>query len=136
MSRRTTVSVYSMRRSASVDLPWSMWAMIEKLRMRDWGRESVTRAMVREAGAIPDRPSGRSVRSSAPPLHRKPAVHHRPAMARGEDADLAGAQRCCRPRRLVGVLAVAAWRGHHAGGGDRGRVSEAQRGRAHQVEGH
>src|SRR5687767_1693126 len=26
-----------MKRSASVDLPWSMCAMIEKLRMRDWG---------------------------------------------------------------------------------------------------
>jgi hypothetical protein len=23
-------------RSASVDLPWSMWAMIEKLRILDW----------------------------------------------------------------------------------------------------
>jgi hypothetical protein len=23
-------------RSASVDFPWSMWAMIEKLRMSDW----------------------------------------------------------------------------------------------------
>jgi hypothetical protein len=25
-----------MKRSASVDLPWSMWAMMEKLRMRVW----------------------------------------------------------------------------------------------------
>src|SRR5579885_2810887 len=35
MSRRAIVPVASSRRSASVDLPWSMWAMIEKLRMRD-----------------------------------------------------------------------------------------------------
>jgi hypothetical protein len=29
-----------MKRSASVDLPWSMWAMIEKLRMwRTWRAE-------------------------------------------------------------------------------------------------
>ena len=34
MSRPVTVSVSSRMRSASVDLPWSMWAMIEKLRMR------------------------------------------------------------------------------------------------------
>ncbi len=36
MSRAVTVPVSSRMRSASVDLPWSMWAMIEKLRM--WSR--------------------------------------------------------------------------------------------------
>src|SRR5213592_1876195 len=36
MSRGSTVCVSSRMRSASVDLPWSMWAMIEKLRMRRW----------------------------------------------------------------------------------------------------
>ena len=36
MSRAMTVPVSSRMRSASVDLPWSMWAMIEKLRM--WSR--------------------------------------------------------------------------------------------------
>ena len=36
ISRPDTVSVASRMRSASVDLPWSMCAMIEKLRMRDW----------------------------------------------------------------------------------------------------
>ena len=34
MSRPVTVFVTSRMRSASVDFPWSMWAMIEKLRMR------------------------------------------------------------------------------------------------------
>jgi hypothetical protein len=33
-SRVEIVPVRSRRRSASVDLPWSMWAMMEKLRMR------------------------------------------------------------------------------------------------------
>ena len=33
---RVTVWVSSRMRSASVDLPWSMWAMIEKLRMWAW----------------------------------------------------------------------------------------------------
>src|SRR6185503_1985563 len=36
MARGSTVCVISRMRSASVDFPWSMWAMIEKLRMRDW----------------------------------------------------------------------------------------------------
>jgi hypothetical protein len=34
--RGSTVWVISRMRSASVDFPWSMWAMIEKLRMRLW----------------------------------------------------------------------------------------------------
>src|SRR5262245_64753003 len=33
-SRSVSAPVASSSRSASVDLPWSMWAMIEKLRMR------------------------------------------------------------------------------------------------------
>src|SRR5215213_2945510 len=32
----STVRVSSRMRSASVDLPWSIWAMMQKLRMRDW----------------------------------------------------------------------------------------------------
>src|SRR3954454_22833894 len=34
---RSTAPVSSRKRSASVDLPWSMWAMIEKLRMLSMG---------------------------------------------------------------------------------------------------
>ena len=34
MSRASTAPVISRIRSDSVDLPWSMWAMIEKFRMR------------------------------------------------------------------------------------------------------
>ena len=36
IERGSTVWVSSRIRSASVDLPWSMWAMIEKLRMCAW----------------------------------------------------------------------------------------------------
>src|SRR6187397_471737 len=35
--RASMVWVSSSSRSARVDLPWSMWAMIEKLRRRSWG---------------------------------------------------------------------------------------------------
>src|SRR5271156_5726314 len=36
IARESTVWVSSRIRSASVDLPWSMWAMIEKLRIWAW----------------------------------------------------------------------------------------------------
>ena len=34
MSRSLTTPVMPSMRSASVDLPWSMWAMMQKLRIR------------------------------------------------------------------------------------------------------
>ena len=37
MSRSLIVPVRSSRRSASVDFPWSMCAMMQKFRMRAWG---------------------------------------------------------------------------------------------------
>src|SRR5579871_1171075 len=37
MSRWLTAPVRSNRRSASVDLPWSMWAMMQKFRICSWG---------------------------------------------------------------------------------------------------
>ena len=37
LTRSSTVFVVSSRRSASVDLPWSTWAMIQKFRIRLWG---------------------------------------------------------------------------------------------------
>src|SRR4051794_2278355 len=36
IARGSTVWVVSRMRSASVDFPWSMWAMIEKFRMCCW----------------------------------------------------------------------------------------------------
>src|SRR5690606_10860663 len=37
MARSSTIPVICSIRSASVDLPWSMWAMMQKLRSRSWG---------------------------------------------------------------------------------------------------
>ena len=69
MSRISTVFVSSRMRSASVDFPWSMWAMIEKLRMWSWsamGRYRVerTRSPPRE-------------RAQAPPRLKRPATSAR-----------------------------------------------------------
>ncbi len=80
ISRAETASVTSRMRSASVDLPWSMCAMIEKLRMRPWSIPSamVLRAVVRgrggscgaytapppRVGSLPLRPRGRRYRSN------------------------------------------------------------------------
>ncbi len=41
MSRGSTAPQSSSIRSARVDLPWSMWAMIEVLRRRDWSMGTV-----------------------------------------------------------------------------------------------
>src|SRR6185503_5019742 len=49
MSRRAIVPVISSRRSASVDLPWSMWAMMEKLRMREMSLIFRSRVLFQEA---------------------------------------------------------------------------------------
>src|SRR3954470_17098928 len=43
IARGSTVCVNSRIRSASVDLPWSMWAMIEKFRIRSMGSGPVWR---------------------------------------------------------------------------------------------
>ena len=40
IARGSTVWVVSRMRSASVDFPWSMWAMIEKFRMCAWSATS------------------------------------------------------------------------------------------------
>src|ERR1700754_1317890 len=49
MLRGSTVWVVSRMRSASVDFPWSMWAMIEKFRMWAWSAMTF-----RLRGAAPD----------------------------------------------------------------------------------
>ena len=51
MSRAATVAVVSSMRSASVDLPWSMWAMIAKLRMFEAG-VSASRSTARSLLAL------------------------------------------------------------------------------------
>ena len=43
MSRLATVPVSCSKRSARVDLPWSMWAMMQKLRIRETGASVMQR---------------------------------------------------------------------------------------------
>src|SRR6186997_506537 len=47
--RGSMACVSSSNRSASVDLPWSMWAMIEKLRSRAWGMVTRRQSSARSA---------------------------------------------------------------------------------------
>src|SRR5581483_8568376 len=74
MSRRAIVPVISRKRSARVDLPWSMWAMMQKLRMRLWSmrgqgsRDDLRwRLSARRGGVFP--------RGTAERLHQA-ALHH------------------------------------------------------------
>src|SRR5439155_1639846 len=53
--RSATAWVRSRKRSARVDLPWSMWATMQKLRMRDWSIGSV-RVRGHAPGLGPGRP--------------------------------------------------------------------------------
>ena len=71
IARGSTVFVISRMRSASVDFPWSMWAMIEKLRMCAWS------AMRRVTGYGARRgvPRGRRVVERQPDQR---VVHERP----------------------------------------------------------
>src|SRR4051812_25473894 len=55
--RGSTVPVTSRMRSASVDFPWSMWAMIEKLRMCWSGRATANSRLVAAPEAVPDQPA-------------------------------------------------------------------------------
>src|SRR5690348_10739640 len=79
MSRAETASVISRMRSASVDLPWSMCAMIEKLRILLW---SMAGAMVLAAArGLFAREVDESARASALLDHdraepRMPEGHH------------------------------------------------------------
>src|SRR5688572_16030153 len=67
MSRRAIVPVSSSRRSASVDLPWSMWAMMEKFRMRS-GVLIVSEVLLEEAADLVGFGAGHGLRDE--PLHR------------------------------------------------------------------
>src|SRR5215207_6340230 len=52
IDRASMVRVISRMRSASVDLPWSMCAMIEKLRMRSWSMPALQRRARRNRLAV------------------------------------------------------------------------------------
>ena len=76
--RPSTVWVSSSSRSASVDLPWSMCAMIEKFRRRSWG-------IATRAQSSPTRPRPVRTRRPAPPTSPHPTsgrVRSPPARAR------------------------------------------------------
>src|SRR5450759_2548322 len=72
MSRAATVPVTSRTRSASVDLPWSMWAMMLKLRM--WS-SAVTTANDTGCGRG-GRPAAASVRRHRRPSSPPPELSH------------------------------------------------------------
>ncbi len=88
IDRGSTVFVISRMRSASVDFPWSMWAMIEKLRMCAWSamssaiedrRRGAVRsgasgyaAASRAAGALASRPIGSTASRSATATPSRP----------------------------------------------------------------
>src|SRR6476469_26842 len=55
--RGSTAPVISRMRSASVDFPWSMWAMIEKLRMFWAGRDKARSRLERPAEPPGDEPA-------------------------------------------------------------------------------
>src|SRR5450759_3919016 len=72
MSRAATVPVTARTRSASVDLPWSMWAMMLKLRM--WSSEVTTD---NDTGCgRGGRPAAASVRRHRRPSSPPPELSH------------------------------------------------------------
>src|SRR4051794_26735739 len=72
--RGSTAPVTSRMRSASVDLPWSMWAMIEKLRIRSMGRAQYCEGQVRWLNEARDCANCRPRNPSHRPEHRRTAV--------------------------------------------------------------
>src|SRR3954466_10486998 len=102
MSREATVWVISRMRSARVDFPWSMWAMIEKLRMRLWSDKRPPRI----EGALDPlrrdrRDRERAVGEEAVAVEGdRPAQRLRPAIGRQIEAPRGHAARA--PPRLSG----------------------------------
>src|SRR5689334_17765153 len=89
--RFSTAPVASMRRSARVDFPWSMWATMQKLRMRDWD----IGARIYTPGTAARRPFRRRLAYARARLAerladpRRPAAGHLAAPARGGPRDAA-----------------------------------------------
>ena len=93
MFRASTSPVRSSIRSASVDLPWSMCAMMQKLRM-DRGLSRAQASLHRRGPGRRDLSS--HARVDAPGIH--PGLRRRRRQARPEQADQA------RPQQAVTVL--------------------------------
>ena len=151
VARRRRSSVSSRMRSASVDLPWSMCAMIEKLRMWDWSMRSQptggppsrrTRLSARRLGdaqqrrqrrgrraprrrARPRRDRLREQRAAERVVERRP-VPQATAAEQRHDASTrpaTGASRAARGRPTRRRSAATAPRGDDVG--DRGRERDA-----------
>src|SRR5215207_2101058 len=101
IARGSTVFVISRMRSASVDLPWSMWAMIEKLRMCAWSTTCLQgRAPAARAGRASAAPARQPRGDRVADLLRLGHAHreHREAIG-GEADDQRGPDRDQLPRQ-------------------------------------
>src|SRR4051794_11408426 len=71
--RASMACVSSRIRSANVDLPWSTWAMIEKLRRQAWGmvlgRGGIRPRTIQRTALIPDK------RDASRPIDRRYSSH-------------------------------------------------------------
>ena len=119
--RASIVCVSSSNRSASVDLPWSMWAMIEKLRRRSWGM--VTRPECSgSSGALgPSEASG--LHGTRAPSHRRRRGRRRSTWTRPS--------RSPKSRNAATAAIAANWRAQDRG--DRDALARAPGGR-HRAE--
>src|SRR3954464_12600296 len=100
IDRGSTVCVISRMRSASVDLPWSMWAMIEKLRMCAW---SAMRAPCRIGGGRPRLPASRRLGAGRTARPRSERRRHRGGVVVGEGDAVAAL--CLDPvQRAIGAV--------------------------------
>ena len=80
MARESTVPVFSSRRSASVDLPWSTWAMMQKFRIRDISKKFTpnTRIDTVPRSLWPWQGAPRSEERALPRKARPPSIKRRP----------------------------------------------------------
>src|SRR5688572_16110082 len=101
-----------MKRSASVDLPWSMCAMIEKLRMRCWGVKAKPCKRSAILAQLGDRLRAKSVREHRVLKHENGnvAAIPQPQVGIGVDVDLLElhAERAELGRHLLAEMAAAA----------------------------
>src|SRR5688572_12422936 len=101
-----------MKRSASVDLPWSMCAMMEKLRMRCWGVKAEPCKRSAILAQLGDRARGEPMHHHNLPRdeHGNVAPIAQPQLGIGIDVDLveADAERAQLAGHLLAEMAAAA----------------------------
>ena len=102
MSRGSTAPVSSRMRSESVDLPWSTWLMMEKLRMR---AGSITPPWCHRRAPRPAAPACAPCdRRSAARRQQRNAAGSRSCAGRCVDPPGRRSRRAARSRRVVGAL--------------------------------